>query len=538
MMTELNIHREGSGVIPAFDTSVILVTGGNSVAFFDYIGEDSYEMGDKTLTRAEAEATIDTPESAYIAGVCGEMGGMCFIWLNEQRLTSSVVAEESQHCAVALCWSNQIAPDGEISVELTHEVTEAVTLALTDNGFTVRNDIATEDATENTEEDSALDVLMEKEEGVTLSARYERMPFAKIERLADGTILDSWDQDEYIPNAGLPPFVLDTNGELHLMIFDYIGKWLGVDPRGFIALCRFGGISKIHIWGNSLGGDVDATATARGLITSAGVPVSIHMFGLCGSAMTFIGLVPNAYIEMDPMSWQMIHRAQSKTCGDAVDMKFGSEILEKFDSQIFAAYGARIGKTGEEFLAMVNACPNREMWLTANECLAMGLIDAIATSRMPQLKVAASPQFKTITPPERFTNSLSPITSPKSNQMEDPNKGAGLMGTIRNIFGLKDPGDEQPMTPEAKALLEIKAQMDAKDAEISALKAKSEKEEADKAAEIQAKADAEAAVMAKAKAGAQPVVPPVHSKVGDKTEFANIAERMYHSSIANKINNA
>jgi ATP-dependent protease ClpP protease subunit len=529
MTQDLNIHFEGVGVIPQFDSTVKLVTGANSVAFFDFVGTDTWGE----CTRAEAEAYNDTPDDAYIAGMQGEIGGgegeTEFIWLNEMRLAQSVVTEEALHAACAICEDNEISTAGEAVANLQHEVIEAVTLALSDAGLVVRNDILTEDATEAPEEEAALDALMDQEEGVTLSLKYTKQPRAKIDELTNGILLNSWDADGFYCNAGLPAFSLDNEGTLHLFVFDYIDKWWGIDPRGLIALARFGDVKKISLRLNSGGGDVDAAATARALIAGSGVPVEVFMYGICASAATFIGLVPNARIVMDPMSWQMIHRAQWGAIGDALSLEARAKTLAKFDSQIFAAYGARLGKTADEVLAMVDASPDRELWFTADECLKMGLVDEVATSQMPQFKVAASTKFKNITPPERFTNSLSPITnSPK--HMEDTSKGNGFMGLVAKYFPSvsKDPGDEQPLTPEAKAMAELKAQMDAKDAEIARLNAANEKAATEQAEAARLKAEAETAAQAKAK-NAAPIATPSNA--------ADVQEKDYYPTLNARVGN-
>lgn len=78
-----------------------------------------------------------------------------------------------------------------------------------------------------------------------------------------------------------------------------------------------------------------------------------------------------------PSARVMIHQVSSGASGHYEDMKISMAETAKYNEKLFKMLASFTGKTPEEVLA--NA--NRDMWLSAEEALAYGIIDGIITKK-------------------------------------------------------------------------------------------------------------------------------------------------------------
>jgi hypothetical protein len=79
----------------------------------------------------------------------------------------------------------------------------------------------------------------------------------------------------------------------------------------------------------------------------------------------------------------MIHNPASGAFGDAADMRKHADLLDKVKAQLISIYLTRANVDEEYLVRMMD----EETWLTADEALAMGLIDVILDA--PEVDVAA-----------------------------------------------------------------------------------------------------------------------------------------------------
>lgn len=122
---------------------------------------------------------------------------------------------------------------------------------------------------------------------------------------------------------------------------------------------------------NSGGGDVFAGQEIYSLLRDRD-DVDIKIQSLAGSAASVIAMANHS--EISPVAMIMIHNVHmSGAAGDYHDMKKNAEILQRMNEALAASYVAKTGRDQDEILKLMD----KETWLTANQALELGFVDAI-----------------------------------------------------------------------------------------------------------------------------------------------------------------
>lgn len=128
---------------------------------------------------------------------------------------------------------------------------------------------------------------------------------------------------------------------------------------------------RITVLINSGGGSVFAGNEIYSLLRGRD-DVDIQIQSVAGSAASVIAMANHS--EISPVGMIMIHNVSiCGASGDYHDMKKNAEILQQMNAALAAAYTAKTGKPEDEILRMMD----RETWITANQALEMGFVDAI-----------------------------------------------------------------------------------------------------------------------------------------------------------------
>lgn len=128
---------------------------------------------------------------------------------------------------------------------------------------------------------------------------------------------------------------------------------------------------RITVLINSGGGSVFAGNEIYSLLHGRD-DVDIQIQSMAGSAASVIAMANHS--EISPVGMIMIHNVSIRgASGDYHDMKKNAEILQQMNAALAAAYTAKTGKPEDEILKMMD----RETWITANQALEMGFVDAI-----------------------------------------------------------------------------------------------------------------------------------------------------------------
>ena len=167
-----------------------------------------------------------------------------------------------------------------------------------------------------------------------------------------------------------------------------IYDWLGIENANpkvvHDAIAKANG-EKLDVYVNSGGGDIFAASEIYESLRSYKGDVLIHVVGLAASAASVVTCARES--EIAPTAMVMVHNVSSYAEGDYHDLKHESEVLEKANKIIAAAYVEKTGMAEAEALKMMD----HETWLTAQDAVGKGLCNAISKPRQNStIQLAAS----------------------------------------------------------------------------------------------------------------------------------------------------
>lgn len=193
-----------------------------------------------------------------------------------------------------------------------------------------------------------------------------------------------------------------------IYIYDVIDPYWGVGAQAVAeAITNAQGAQTLHVYINSPGGDVfEGRAIMAALRRFDGKTVA-HIDSLCASAATSIALACDR-VEMSEGAMFMIHNANGFSYGDKADMRETADRLEKIENSIVNDYTKKTGKPVEEIIAMMDA----ETWMSAQEALDGGFIDAVVTGKQSTSNAWNLASYKN-----------APKTPEPENKLPDPVEG-------------------------------------------------------------------------------------------------------------------
>lgn len=181
-----------------------------------------------------------------------------------------------------------------------------------------------------------------------------------------------------------------AEGATTIWLYDVIGAnaWGGVDAARFVQDVATISAPVIHLRINSPGGDVfDARAMATALREHPARIVA-HIDGLAASAASYVALAADE-VEISDGAFLMIHNAWGVVLGNRHDLLEMALTLEKIDASIAADYQRKSGQDP----ATVQRWMDAETWFTAQEALAVGLVDRVAEPGTASTEAAAQQRW-------------------------------------------------------------------------------------------------------------------------------------------------
>lgn len=157
-------------------------------------------------------------------------------------------------------------------------------------------------------------------------------------------------------------------------IYDWL-EWDATSPKDIkTALDNLAPGEKLTVLVNSEGGSVMAGQEIYSMLKGRN-DVEIQIQSIAGSAASVIAMANRS--EISPVAMIMIHNvSMSGASGDYHDMQKNAEILKQMNTALASSYVSKTGKSQEEILKLMD----HETWLTANQALEMGFVDAISQS--------------------------------------------------------------------------------------------------------------------------------------------------------------
>jgi ATP-dependent Clp protease protease subunit len=161
----------------------------------------------------------------------------------------------------------------------------------------------------------------------------------------------------------------------HVYVYDVIDSYWGASAASLVSALASAGDKTVHMHINSPGGDVfEARAMAAAIVGYAGKVVA-HIDGVAASAATYLALAASE-VRMTDGGLFMVHNSWTMAMGNRTELRSTADLLEKIDGTISADYQRKTGKSADEIAALMDA----ETWMTAQEALDAGFIDAIDTN--------------------------------------------------------------------------------------------------------------------------------------------------------------
>ncbi len=157
-------------------------------------------------------------------------------------------------------------------------------------------------------------------------------------------------------------------------VFDAIGGWMGVNADDFVRDVAGLDVERIVLHLNTPGGDVFEGVAMANVLRAHPASVTVVVDGLAASAGSVVAMAGDEIV-MGVGSQMMIHDAWGLSVGNAADMAKMAESLSSVSDSIASTYAARAGGTAADWRATMIA----ETWYTAEEAVAAGLADRVAT---------------------------------------------------------------------------------------------------------------------------------------------------------------
>lgn len=146
---------------------------------------------------------------------------------------------------------------------------------------------------------------------------------------------------------------------------------------------------EIEVYINSPGGVIDVGSEIYTLLKSRKDSVRIYITGEACSAASVAAMA--AYCEMSPTALMMVHCVSTYAGGNHAKMEHTAEVLRTADKALCSAYVGKSGMSEEDALQMME----HTTWLTAEQALERGLIDAVMFQEEGQQEVlTAGPLFR------------------------------------------------------------------------------------------------------------------------------------------------
>jgi len=165
--------------------------------------------------------------------------------------------------------------------------------------------------------------------------------------------------------------------EATVYIYQPIGSYYGLDPEQFVRDFAAIDAQTIRLRMHTPGGDVFAARAMTTALMSTKAKVIAQIDGLVASAGTYVAMAADK-IEIVKGGFMMIHNAWTLSLGDHHEMRKTATVLEKISGTIADDYAARAERAGVDLpRADIVDMMDNETWLTAQECLDNGFVDAV-----------------------------------------------------------------------------------------------------------------------------------------------------------------
>ncbi|MEU4367542.1 head maturation protease, ClpP-related [Micromonospora chersina] len=157
-------------------------------------------------------------------------------------------------------------------------------------------------------------------------------------------------------------------------VYDTIGGWFGMTADDFVRDVAKLDVDEIRLHLNSPGGDAWEGVAIANVLRQHPAKVTVYVDGMAASAASVIAMAGDEVV-MGVGAQLMIHDAWGVCVGNAAEMAKAGEMLASVSDSIASTYAAKAGGTAADWRPIMQA----ETWYTAEEAVAAGLADRVAT---------------------------------------------------------------------------------------------------------------------------------------------------------------
>ena len=181
----------------------------------------------------------------------------------------------------------------------------------------------------------------------------------------------------------------DSPFEADLMIYDDIGEyedWISGKLKGYgpkkltedLAQCT-ASVINVHI--NSMGGNIFDGISVLNILKGCGKEISVYIEGVAASAASMIAMAGKS-VKMYQTSQMMVHNCWTYAIGNSKELRKTADDMDKIMEGAKLSYLSKAGGklTAEKLDELLEA----ESYLTAAECLELGLCDEIVDAPEPE----------------------------------------------------------------------------------------------------------------------------------------------------------
>ncbi|HJV15626.1 MAG TPA: head maturation protease, ClpP-related [Propionibacteriaceae bacterium] len=237
---------------------------------------------------------------------------------------------------------------------------------------------------------------------------------------------------------------LGAGGVTDMWIYDYIDSWgdpFGVSAQDVMRSLIGAGDVVVHL--NSPGGEViEGVAIYNNLKNHTG-NVEIRVEALAASMGSLIAMAGNTVV-IEPSAHMMIHDAWDIAMGNEDELRSQADTLGKVSQTMAGVYALRMGGDADAVRAIMRA---GDKWYNAEEALAAGLVDSIASAA----PATASAPFEAKADLSLFASAPPGVADPINIAVRlDPEPIARAMTDLITDVPASA-GDDQPTTLDLEA---------------------------------------------------------------------------------------
>ena len=161
-----------------------------------------------------------------------------------------------------------------------------------------------------------------------------------------------------------------------ILLYGYIGDWGEVTPRDVITEILQATYSgrKIDVRINSNGGEVAAGIAIFNALRNSKADITIYIDGIAASIASVIAACGKP-VQMSKYARLMVHCITGGVCGGAEEMQETAQQIISLENDLAEIYATRLGITADE--VKQTYFDGEDHWLTADDALRLGFIDAI-----------------------------------------------------------------------------------------------------------------------------------------------------------------